>query len=477
MDIKDKLAYQRKEREVRKRGHSIEETWSKIDRGGELSTKEKLEKLINLTGAAKARPKAPGPAARPAPEADFEPGPEPGRREPLQYFENTFGPQVRYGRIAIGDGLLIDGQTLACLGRDEELQGLGLDTALFLDLETTGLAGGTGTIPFLVGLGYYRDGAFVVAQYFLGEPGEEERMLEELARLFEEGGFRSVVTYNGKVFDLPLLETRFILKRKRFRLSSLPHLDFLFSARHLWRHKHESCRLFHLAREVVAADRSEDIPGEEIPYRYFDYLRTGDFGQIEPILYHNQEDILSLLGLVIRGAGLLRGGRGKAEARAEERSGEEAASEDLDALDLVGVGRLFETAGDVETSVVLFEKAVLGGLKGGVETIVKRKLSLHFKKNADWDKALPLWKDLGTMDQLFGFRELAMYFEHQTRDFAEALRTAEEGLQLARRTGDPMDEDFAKRIARLRGKIAKLEGETAAPAPSGRARRNGSRKR
>ena len=122
-------------------------------------------------------------------------------------------------------------------------------------------------------------------------------MLEELSAFFRDGKFRSIVTYNGKAFDVPLLETRFILKRQKYVLNEWPHLDFLFSARSLWKHKYDSCRLFHLAREVVAADRSEDIPGAEIPQRYFDYLRTGDFGLIEPILYHNQEDILSLLGL------------------------------------------------------------------------------------------------------------------------------------------------------------------------------------
>jgi uncharacterized protein len=442
MDIKDKLAHHKKEREVHKRGRSVEDAWSRIAQTGDLTTKEKLEKLINLTGVAK--PKKAEAPARPTRGKPVG--------EPLQYFENTYAPQLRYGQIVVGEGLQIDGETLYYLSRDEEFRGLGLDTALFLDLETTGLAGGTGTIPFLVGLGYYRGDRFVVAQYFLAEPGEEERMLEDLARLFEEGGFRSVVTYNGKAFDLPLLETRFILKRQKLRLTDLPHLDFLFSARHLWKHKHESCRLFHLAREVVAADRSEDIPGAEIPFRYFDYLRTGDFGQIEPILYHNQEDILSLLGLVIQGARLFKSGQ------AEE------ADTALDAMDLVGVGKLFETMGEVERSVVLFERAIGGGLTGTIETTVKRKLSIHFKKTADWDKAVSLWKDLSTMDQLFGFRELAMYHEHQSRNFAEALRTAEEGLDLARRSGDPFEDDFAKRITRLEAKIQRLmAGEPAKP--------------
>ncbi|MGD0784100.1 MAG: hypothetical protein ABSA30_14725, partial [Candidatus Aminicenantales bacterium] len=147
MDLKQKLEHHKKERDVRKRGVSVEDAWRRLDKDGSLSVKNKLEKLISLTGAAKA-PRAKG-AARPA----WEPQP----RQPLQYFENRYALDVRYGRHKIGDGLAIDGETLYYLSRDEEFQGLDLGSALFFDLETTGLAGGTGTIPFLVGMGYYRD--------------------------------------------------------------------------------------------------------------------------------------------------------------------------------------------------------------------------------------------------------------------------------------------------------------------------------
>jgi len=188
------------------------------------------------------------------------------------------------GRHPIGDGLAVDGETLKYLSRDEEFLGLDLGSALFFDLETTGLAGGTGNDPLSRRPGLLPRRQIVVAQYFLGDPGEEDRMLEELSAFFRDGKFRSIVTYNGKAFDVPLLETRFILKRQKYVLNEWPHLDFLFSARSLWKHKYDSCRLFHLAREVVAADRSEDIPGAEIPQRLFRLLRTGDFGLIEPIL-------------------------------------------------------------------------------------------------------------------------------------------------------------------------------------------------
>jgi uncharacterized protein len=448
MDIKQKLEHHKKERDVRKRGVSVEDAWRRLDKDGNLSVKDKLEKLINLTGAAKsAGPKA----ARVIEE-------EPQPREAIQYFENSYGLDVRYGRLRVGDGLSIDGETLFYLSRDEEFQGLDLSTALFLDLETTGLAGGTGTIPFLVGLGYYRGDKFVVAQYFLGDPGGEEQMLEELARFFEEGKFRSVVTYNGKAFDVPLLETRFILKRRKFVMNDWPHLDFLFPARSLWKHQHESCRLFHLAREVVAADRSEDIPGAEIPQRYFDFLRSGEFGLIEPILYHNQEDILSLLGLVAAGAKLFKGERGKGE---DEKG--------LAAMDLVGVGRIFETAGELDRSVAIFERALGGSLPAGIEVVLKEKISFHFKRAKNYEKAVPLWKDLSEQEWtvlnereikgiLNGLRQLAIHNERHTRDLAEAVRVSEEGLALSQRIGGGrLAEDFRTRLERLNAKLLKAK--------------------
>ena len=328
-----------------------------------------------------------------------------------------------------------------------------LESALFLDLETTGLAGGTGTLPFLVGMGYYRDGRFNVAQYFLAEMADEDAMIRDLSRFMRDMDFKSVVTYNGKAFDVPLLETRFALHREPFPLAGLPHLDFLFAARQLWKHKYESCRLFHLAREIVRAERDEDIPGTEIPMRYFQYIRTADESLIEPILYHNQEDILSLLGVVIAGAMLL--GRGQ---RAD-------AAEEMDPMDLVGVGRLYESAGDTERSAELFEHALKRNLSGELSIRVHRKLSSHFKKNRDWEKAVVLWKDLSRQDQLDAFRELAMYYEHKEKRYDEALRTAEEGLAMSMGLPGPYAQDFRRRMERIRAKMGR-----AAEDPAGKGR-------
>jgi uncharacterized protein YprB with RNaseH-like and TPR domain len=430
MDLDDKLKLLKKEREARRRGRlvPVEKAWARIDRDADgLTVKEKLEKLINLTSSRPGRRRAVSP---------FEPEP----RKPIQVFENAFPLQARYGKLAVTDALRIPGEILWTLSRDPAFRELDLSSALIIDLETTGLAGGTGTVAFLVGMGFFRDGRFVVAQHFLGDLSEEERLIADLGRFFGEMGFRSVITYNGKAFDVPLLETRFILYRQKYPLADLPHLDFLFAARSLWKDKHESCRLFHLAQQVVEASRDEDIPSAEIPYRYFDYLRNGNFSLIEPILYHNQEDILSLLGLVISAAELVREG------------GRPALDERIDALDLIGVGRIFERAGDTVRSVEIFRRALEGRLPVEVARTIKHKLSAHFKRNARWDEAVSLWQDLLATDPLLCYRELSKYYEHKAKDFGEAQRYAEEGLALAVSADVSSEKDFERRIERLAGK-------------------------
>ena len=435
MDIEDRLKLLRKERRSRSRAQSVRKTWEKLEGDEALTVKEKLERLINLTR------KEPG-AERPEPGPAFEPA----AREGVQFFENAFALDGSYGQIPVGLGLEIPGEILAFLSRDPGFAGLDLSTALFLDLETTGLAGGTGTIPFLVGLGYYRDGTFKVGQFFLGDPAEEARLVDELGRFLKELDIRSVVTYNGKAFDLPILETRFILHRRRLPLSGLPHLDFLFSARGLWRHKYESCRLSHLAHEIVQAERAEDIPSAEVPVRYFHYLRSGDFSVIEPVLYHNQEDILSLLGVITAGAVLAAH-----DPEAAERG-------ELDAMDLVGVARLHESAGNIDKSVTLFEQALQRGLAGETSVRVKRKLSAHFKRSKDWTRAVTIWQEMTSGNDPACFRELAIYYEHREKNYGEALKAAEEGLVIAMDFSLELRRDFEKRIERLRLKMKRREG-------------------
>jgi len=429
-DIKEKLKRLKKEREARSKSQELRDAWSKLDQKEELSTKEKLEQLIQLRKDRKHRKK---------PEPRFEPQ----ERESLQFTETPYSLDARYGKVKISQGLDIKGSTLACLSCDPEFEDKDLSTALFIDLETTGLSGGTGVVPFNVGMGYYRDGKFWVGQYFLGELSEEERMIKELSQFFSDMKFESVVTYNGKAFDIPLLETRFIMHQTPFELTSLPHLDFLFPARSLWRHKHESCRLSHLAHEVVQTYRDEDIPSAEIPWRYFQYLQTGNYDLIEPILYHNVEDILSLLGVVIIGASIFSEG-----------------TEELtpDSMDFFGAGKVMERLGQSEEAARFFSKALEGELTQEVGLSTRRRLSLQFKRSGEFENAVLLWEEMASInepcyDLLFSLRELSMYYEHRKKEFKKALTYAEEGFVLSRGYSSRYEEDFTHRRERIKQKM------------------------
>lgn len=430
MDFEEKLKRLKIERVSRSRADTINKAWQKIDKNADLTTKQKLERLINLTRDEK-----------PAKKKQDLPDPPP--RPPVQVFENQYLLQTRYGKTTLSPGLKVKSDVLRALSRDQAFLDRDLSTALFLDLETTGLSGGTGVVPFLVGLGFYREDRFFVRQYFLGDLAAEERMIRDLGRFFAEMDFGSVVTFNGKGFDLPLLETRFILCRQNLPISGLPHLDFLFPARSLWGHQQESCRLFHLAREILGADREEDIPSAEIPLRYFEYLRCGDFSLMEPVLYHNQEDILSLLGVVIVGAGFL------------SEKPEEAADFEAGAMDLFGVAKILEKTGELQRSALYIKRALEGSLPDDIALLAKKKLASHFKKTQDWEKAIGLWREMTLRDQLSSFRELAMYYEHKAKDYETAKAFAEEGLALAMQFSRTFESDFAYRLERLRAKISR----------------------
>jgi uncharacterized protein YprB with RNaseH-like and TPR domain len=430
MDLEDRLKLLKKERTSRTKPDSVNKAWQQIDKNADLSTKEKLEKLISLTKTGIKKKEKPEPF-------------EPQARKSLQIFENHFSLHSRYGKISLAAGLQLRGEVLSLLGRDKSFEDRDLSSALFLDLETTGLSGGVGVVPFLVGLGFYREDKFQVLQFFLGDLAEEESLIKELSRFFSQMNFRSLVSFNGKGFDLPLLETRFILHGQPLSLSGLPHLDFLFSARSLWSHKQESCRLYHLAREILEAEREEDIPSAEIPFRYFQFLRSGDFSLIEPVLYHNQEDILSLLGVVIKGGSFF----------AEEL--EERLEDLADAMDLFGAAKVLEKTGQLERSADFIRKALEGKLSEEIALLAKKKLAYYFKKNQEWDKAISLWQEMTPQNQLFCFRELAMYYEHREKDYKKAKDMAEEGLALAMGISRTYEEDFAHRLERLRARITR----------------------
>src|SRR5579863_8294367 len=215
----------------------------------------------------------------------------------------------------------------------------------FLDTETTGLAGGSGTIAFLIGVGRITPEGFRVRQFFLREHGEEASALEALAGHLRQ--FRVMVTYNGKAFDQPLLETRYRMARARTPFGGLAHLDLLFGARRLWKLRLESCRLVELERRILGVEREGDVPGAMIPQLYFESLRAGNADGLAPVFYHNALDILTLAclcGIVPR------------------------AFEDPDLVtfehgaEMAGLGRWWRQMGEPERALRLFRRAIEKGL-------------------------------------------------------------------------------------------------------------------
>ena len=340
----------------------------------------------------------------------------------------------RHGQVALDGVLRAPLDVLARVARMDPTPPAP-ERLLFLDTETTGLAGGTGTYAFLVGAGWVEDGVFVVAQHFMRDLDEEPALLAALTPLLERAG--AVVTFNGGGFDLPLLETRFVLARKRWP-SLLPHLDLLRPSRRVWTGCFDDCRLGTLERDVLGLAREHDVPGGLIPTLYFDWLRRRRAGPLARVFAHNRDDVLSLAALV--------GWFGAALGDAPTLRAEEWA----------GLGRLWEPV-DVERGLECYRVALAEGLEGEVAHWVRLRLALWEKRAARWETACALW-DAARQQDLFDPRpweELAKFHEHRARDFAAARAVVADALELARTAGVAARvlEAFTYRLARIERRL------------------------
>jgi uncharacterized protein len=305
---------------------------------------------------------------------------------------------------------------------------------LYLDTETTGLAGGTGTYVFLVGAGFFDGDAFEVRQYFMRDLDEEPALLAAVGGLL--GQFDGVVTYNGGGFDLPLLETRFVLARRRFP-ADVFHLDLLGSARRLWSTRLADCRLGTLERHVLGFTRDDDIPGALIPSVYFDYLRRKRPGALPRIFEHNRHDLLSLAALT----GWVTG----AVARAPVP--------DFHPEELAGLGRIWE-ATDVDRGLACYRMALDQGLASPGRERVLLRLAAVEKRRARWDEARAFWEAAISGARSFDPRpweEIAKVHEHRRRDLPAARALVEAALTRGRqhRVPEHILASFTHRLDRL----------------------------
>jgi uncharacterized protein len=284
----------------------------------------------------------------------------------------------------------------------------------FLDTETSGLAGGTGTCAFLVGVGRITPEGFRVRQFFMRDHGEEASVLDALTRHLAP--FRVLITYNGRAFDQPLLETRYRLNRARHPFDRLEHLDLLYGARRLWKLRFDSCRLVELEQQVLGFERQGDVPGALIPYIYFEYLRTGEMARLLPVFHHNAIDILTLACLT----GIVPYAF-KDPAGAPLRNGAEMA----------GLGRWLREAGETEQARTLFRRAIDAGLPDQILFRTLWDVAALERKLGCGQAALEIWSDLAAAKNPFrprALEELAKHYEHREKNHAMALEMTRTAL-------------------------------------------------
>jgi len=396
---------------------------------GGQTTKQKLEELVNKNlknRSLKAKQSSNVQSA--AFDKDFE---------ILEYnfpMNSVFGPVVLEQWRGVGRSALSTIFNQPSYGEIDPLK------LIYFDTETTGLSGGTGTIPFMLGFGYIDGESFDVKIFVLNDPAREELFLEEIDRFLAGLDISGVVTYNGKSFDYPLMETRYILNRKRFPLLDRPHLDFLSPARVIWKNTYPSRKLGYLGDVLLNISRADDVDGSLIPGLYFEYLRTGNFTMIEKVIEHNALDIVGLSALLLLGCRYV-----------------DDVSCTTDEGEILGVAILQERSGLLDEAEKQYRFLNETGSRDEIIALSARRLALIKKKNKLFEEAEDLWRLLSDKGDRRAFREMSVYLEHRKKDFAGALEFVEKGLELVEIT-EVQRLDFEKRIRRLKKKIRGIAG-------------------
>ena len=321
------------------------------------------------------------------------------------------------------------------------------EAIVFLDTETSGLAGGTGTFAFLVGVGRYSPEGFHLAQFFMRDPLEEPALLIALEEFLAP--CQTIVSFNGKAFDIPLLDTRYTLQGWKSPFKNLAHVDLLHLARRLWRDRLPSRTLANLEVQILHASRTdEEIPGWMIPQMYFDYLRDGDARPLKRVFYHNAMDVVSLAALLNHTSALLEN---------------PSAQPLIEHIDLAAVARLLEELGHIDEAAELYETCLNAGLPEEIHDDTLYRLSLLHKHNNNYLAAIPLWEQAAARRKIYAYEELAKYFEHRALDFAAALKWTQEALGFIDTSDLPSADirqwksEFKHRLQRLQRKIASQE--------------------
>jgi len=316
---------------------------------------------------------------------------------------------------------------------------------VFLDLETTGLSGGAGTCAFLVGLGRFdEDCGFVTRQYLMTGHAGERALLEEVA--LELAGAGAIVSFNGKSFDAPVLETRYLFHRLECPMERSHHFDAIHPARRFWSgDENASCALTALEHKVLGARRGDDVPGFEIPGRYFQFVRSGDARPLAAVLEHNRRDLLALAGLTARLLGLVADGPETA------RDGQEA----------LALGCVYERASLEARARESFELALVMDGSAAVRLASLRHLAIGSRRARRFDEAAAYWQTVLDMPgcpahlRREANEALAIHHEHRVRDLARAKTFALKSLEMDPRPG--WSHAVHHRLARIQRKMERAD--------------------
>lgn len=341
----------------------------------------------------------------------------------------------RQGIVELGAALSSVSRHIAFSACDPELEHFDPRTALFVDTETTGLAGGSGTVAFLVGVGYFIEDGFRLDQCFMRDYDDEEPMLRFLAERFRQAG--SVVGFNSKSFDLPLLRTRFIQNRIPYPLDAVMHYDLVHAARRFWKRRLADCSLGNIEREVLGIRRQGDVPSYMIPQLWLDYLYSRDARPLEGVFYHHRMDILSLVSLVAWLSQCLEAPAGQGFAHYEDR---------------ISLVRLHFKQKQYEAVIEYGNAFLEADERSPLRRECLAMLAMAHKRRQHWLEMQQAWELLVEEfpSDLTARLELAKHHEHRTRNLPAAERLLAEALL---RSGE--DPAVLERLNRVKRKLAR----------------------
>lgn len=320
---------------------------------------------------------------------------------------------------------------------------LNITDLVFIDTETTGLSGGTGTMVFMLGLGYFTNSGFVVNQYFLENPDQEYTLLKKLISEMEDRTL--VISYNGSSFDLPLLNSRFALNRIDSPFKFAQHLDLLHLSRKLWKLRLGACKIRDIEFEVLHFIRKEEeVPGCLVPQLYIDFLKTRDARPMKGVFYHNCMDVLSLAAIFIYASDLLS---------------QPNKDLNIETLDIISIARIFERTGMLDESSYLFKSFNYEDIPENLVPSILFNFGNLYKKIGQFDNAVQLWELSFSRGNIFAAIELSKYFEHSLKEWDFALRWVRQAESILDESSlnpnktDSLKKELNKRELRLLNKI------------------------